>query len=170
MYWTCELCWFKWLLRLLFLVCLILNRQSSDCTVFFFVVGEKYSPIGFVCVPGPVQALEWSPHFHVCPSFLCQFFLWLLWDEIYIQLIRFVLNDSHRLKIGFSSCVKVVTLWRCPVLTWIPHSRPKPSGYLICPVEFSGSGASNLKLRYGLWFIVESFFFPFRCCVLKECQ
>lgn len=93
------------------------------------------------------------------PSFPCMSFLslpifsWLLWDEIYIQLIGFVLNDSHRLKIGFSSCVKVATLWRCPVLTWIPQSQPKPSGYSICPVEFSGSGVSNLKLRYGLFFL-----------------
>lgn len=39
--------------------------QSSDSTVFFFSVGEKYNPIGFVHVPGPVQALEWSPHSHV---------------------------------------------------------------------------------------------------------
>lgn len=39
--------------------------QSSDCTVFFFTVGEKYNPIGFVQVPGPVQGLEWSPHSHV---------------------------------------------------------------------------------------------------------
>ncbi|XP_053196505.1 cilia- and flagella-associated protein 44 [Scomber japonicus] len=42
----------------------ILATGSSDCTVFFFTVGEKYNPIGFVRVPGPVQALEWSPHSH----------------------------------------------------------------------------------------------------------
>ncbi|XP_061603571.1 LOW QUALITY PROTEIN: cilia- and flagella-associated protein 44-like [Phyllopteryx taeniolatus] len=42
----------------------ILATGSSDCTVFFFTVGEKYEPIGFVCVPGPVQVLEWSPHSH----------------------------------------------------------------------------------------------------------
>ncbi|XP_034565559.1 cilia- and flagella-associated protein 44 [Notolabrus celidotus] len=42
----------------------ILATGSSDCTVFFFTVGEKYNPIGFVKVPGPVQALEWSPHSH----------------------------------------------------------------------------------------------------------
>ncbi|TNN86390.1 Cilia- and flagella-associated protein 44 [Liparis tanakae] len=40
------------------------NAHSSDHTVFFFTVGEKYNPIGFVYVPGPVQALEWSPHSH----------------------------------------------------------------------------------------------------------
>ncbi|XP_042365640.1 cilia- and flagella-associated protein 44 [Plectropomus leopardus] len=40
----------------------ILATGSSDSTVFFFTVGEKYNPIGFVHVPGPVQALEWSPH------------------------------------------------------------------------------------------------------------
>ncbi|XP_056155837.1 cilia- and flagella-associated protein 44 [Lampris incognitus] len=37
---------------------------SLDCTVFFFSVGEKYNPIGFIKVPGPVQALEWSPQSH----------------------------------------------------------------------------------------------------------
>ncbi|CAJ1071125.1 cilia- and flagella-associated protein 44 [Xyrichtys novacula] len=42
----------------------ILATGSSDCTVFFFTVGEKYKPIGFIQVPGPVQALEWSPHSH----------------------------------------------------------------------------------------------------------
>nr|XP_046230506.1 cilia- and flagella-associated protein 44 isoform X2 [Scatophagus argus] len=42
----------------------ILATGSSDSTVFFFTVGEKYDPIGFIHVPGPVQALEWSPHFH----------------------------------------------------------------------------------------------------------
>uniref|UniRef100_A0A8D0ARD3 Cilia- and flagella-associated protein 44 n=1 Tax=Sander lucioperca TaxID=283035 RepID=A0A8D0ARD3_SANLU len=42
----------------------ILATGSSDSTVFFFTVGEKYNPIGFINVPGPVQALEWSPHSH----------------------------------------------------------------------------------------------------------
>ncbi|XP_040915396.1 cilia- and flagella-associated protein 44 [Toxotes jaculatrix] len=42
----------------------ILATGSSDCTVFFFSVGEKYNPIGFIHVPGPVQGLEWSPHSH----------------------------------------------------------------------------------------------------------
>ncbi|XP_065821986.1 cilia- and flagella-associated protein 44 isoform X2 [Labrus bergylta] len=42
----------------------ILATGSSDRTVFFFTVGEKYKPIGFVHVPGPVQTLEWSPHSH----------------------------------------------------------------------------------------------------------
>uniref|UniRef100_A0A3Q3WFI8 Uncharacterized protein n=1 Tax=Mola mola TaxID=94237 RepID=A0A3Q3WFI8_MOLML len=37
---------------------------SSDCTVFFFTVGEKYNPVGFFRVPGPVQALEWSSRFY----------------------------------------------------------------------------------------------------------
>ncbi|XP_037548007.1 cilia- and flagella-associated protein 44 [Nematolebias whitei] len=41
---------------------LVLATGSSDGTVFFFMVGEKYNPIGFIQVPGPVQALEWSPH------------------------------------------------------------------------------------------------------------
>ncbi|KAM9323043.1 cilia- and flagella-associated protein 44 [Pholidichthys leucotaenia] len=39
-----------------------LATGSADNTVFFFSVGEKYNPIGFVNVPGPVQMLEWSPH------------------------------------------------------------------------------------------------------------
>ncbi|AWP14907.1 putative cilia- and flagella-associated protein 44 [Scophthalmus maximus] len=42
----------------------MLATGGSDCTVFFFAAGENYSPIGFVRVPGPVQALEWSPHTH----------------------------------------------------------------------------------------------------------
>ncbi|XP_061656412.1 cilia- and flagella-associated protein 44-like [Syngnathoides biaculeatus] len=42
----------------------ILATGSSDCTVFFFTVGEKYEPIGFVRVPGPVKMLEWSPLSH----------------------------------------------------------------------------------------------------------
>uniref|UniRef100_A0A3Q3I9T7 Cilia- and flagella-associated protein 44 n=1 Tax=Monopterus albus TaxID=43700 RepID=A0A3Q3I9T7_MONAL len=42
----------------------ILATGSSDCTVFFFTVEEKYNPIGFVHVPGPVQGLEWAPHSH----------------------------------------------------------------------------------------------------------
>ncbi|XP_041667527.1 cilia- and flagella-associated protein 44 [Cheilinus undulatus] len=42
----------------------ILATGSSDCTVFFFTAGEKYNPIGFIHVPGPVQALEWSPRSH----------------------------------------------------------------------------------------------------------
>ncbi|XP_028298048.1 cilia- and flagella-associated protein 44-like isoform X5 [Gouania willdenowi] len=37
---------------------------SADGTVFFFSVGEKYLPIGFIHVPSPVQALEWSPASH----------------------------------------------------------------------------------------------------------
>ncbi|XP_068601301.1 cilia- and flagella-associated protein 44-like [Brachionichthys hirsutus] len=39
----------------------ILATGSSDATVFFFSVGETHEPVGFVRVPGPVQALEWSP-------------------------------------------------------------------------------------------------------------
>ncbi|KAM6902317.1 cilia- and flagella-associated protein 44 [Xenentodon cancila] len=42
----------------------IFATGSVDCTVFFFTTGEKYNPIGFIPVPGPVQALEWSPHSH----------------------------------------------------------------------------------------------------------
>ncbi|XP_077479002.1 cilia- and flagella-associated protein 44-like [Stigmatopora argus] len=39
----------------------VLATGSSDCTVFFFTVGESYEPIGFVSVPGPVHLLVWSP-------------------------------------------------------------------------------------------------------------
>ncbi|XP_061887395.1 cilia- and flagella-associated protein 44-like [Entelurus aequoreus] len=42
----------------------ILATGSSDCTVFFFAVGEKYEPIGFISVPGSVKVLEWSPRSH----------------------------------------------------------------------------------------------------------
>ncbi|KAM3837851.1 cilia- and flagella-associated protein 44 [Vipera latastei] len=42
----------------------ILATGSKDKTVFFFTVEDKYEPIGFISVPGPVQALEWSPHSH----------------------------------------------------------------------------------------------------------
>ncbi|NXV81980.1 CFA44 protein, partial [Atlantisia rogersi] len=38
---------------------------SKDRTVFFFAIEDEYKPIGFICVPGPVQALEWSPPSHV---------------------------------------------------------------------------------------------------------
>ncbi|XP_014734065.1 PREDICTED: cilia- and flagella-associated protein 44 [Sturnus vulgaris] len=37
---------------------------SKDKTVFFFAIEDKYKPIGFICVPGPVQALQWSPPSH----------------------------------------------------------------------------------------------------------
>lgn len=36
--------------------------------MFFFTVGEKYNPIGFVAVPGPVQGLQWSTQSHVSNS------------------------------------------------------------------------------------------------------
>ncbi|KAM9820225.1 LOW QUALITY PROTEIN: cilia- and flagella-associated protein 44 [Neosynchiropus ocellatus] len=42
----------------------MLATGSSDCSVFFFTVGETYSPVGFIHVPGPVQGLEWSPLSH----------------------------------------------------------------------------------------------------------
>lgn len=62
--------------------------QSSDCTVFFFTVGEKYEPIGFVPVPGPVQLLEWSPHSHVSLGLKGSI------NKIYQHLQRFL----HRMK------------------------------------------------------------------------
>ncbi|XP_067282839.1 cilia- and flagella-associated protein 44 isoform X3 [Pseudorasbora parva] len=43
---------------------MIMATGSTDSTVFFFTVGERYEPIGFVTVPGPVQGLEWSPQSH----------------------------------------------------------------------------------------------------------
>ncbi|KAI2652935.1 Cilia- and flagella-associated protein 44 [Labeo rohita] len=42
----------------------IMATGSTDSSVFFFTVGERYTPIGFVTVPGPVQGLEWSPQSH----------------------------------------------------------------------------------------------------------
>ncbi|XP_077051647.1 cilia- and flagella-associated protein 44 [Siphateles boraxobius] len=42
----------------------IMATGSADSTVFFFAVGERYEPVGFVTVPGPVQGLEWSPQAH----------------------------------------------------------------------------------------------------------
>ncbi|KAM4795585.1 cilia- and flagella-associated protein 44 [Rhinophrynus dorsalis] len=42
----------------------ILATGSTDKTVFFFAVGDKYEPIGFVRVPGPVRELHWSPPSH----------------------------------------------------------------------------------------------------------
>uniref|UniRef100_A0A3P9K0M3 Uncharacterized protein n=1 Tax=Oryzias latipes TaxID=8090 RepID=A0A3P9K0M3_ORYLA len=42
----------------------ILATGSEDQTVFFFTVGEACHPLGFIRVPGPVQALEWSPDSH----------------------------------------------------------------------------------------------------------
>ncbi|XP_042312653.1 cilia- and flagella-associated protein 44 isoform X2 [Sceloporus undulatus] len=42
----------------------ILATGSRDKTVFFFNVDDKYDPIGFISVPGPVQALQWSPSSH----------------------------------------------------------------------------------------------------------
>ncbi|XP_047247740.1 cilia- and flagella-associated protein 44-like isoform X2 [Girardinichthys multiradiatus] len=42
----------------------ILATGSSDCTVWFFTVGEWYNPIGYIHVPGPVKALDWSPNSH----------------------------------------------------------------------------------------------------------
>ncbi|XP_075448975.1 cilia- and flagella-associated protein 44 isoform X2 [Ascaphus truei] len=42
----------------------ILAMGSKDKTVFFFAVGDKYKPIGFVRVPGAVRELHWSPPSH----------------------------------------------------------------------------------------------------------
>ncbi|XP_019404351.1 PREDICTED: cilia- and flagella-associated protein 44 isoform X2 [Crocodylus porosus] len=42
----------------------VLATGSKDKTVFFFTVEDKYEPIGFIDVPGPVQALQWSPPSH----------------------------------------------------------------------------------------------------------
>ncbi|KAJ7407886.1 cilia- and flagella-associated protein 44 isoform X1 [Pitangus sulphuratus] len=43
---------------------------SKDKTVFFFAAKDEYKPIGFICVPGPVQALQWSPPSHVKSTLL----------------------------------------------------------------------------------------------------
>ncbi|XP_073164587.1 cilia- and flagella-associated protein 44 isoform X2 [Lepidochelys kempii] len=42
----------------------VLATGSKDKTVFFFAVEDKYEPIGYICVPGPVQSLQWSPLSH----------------------------------------------------------------------------------------------------------
>ncbi|KYO22379.1 cilia- and flagella-associated protein 44 isoform A [Alligator mississippiensis] len=42
----------------------VLATGSKDKTVFFFAVEDKYEPVGFIDVPGPVQALQWSPPSH----------------------------------------------------------------------------------------------------------
>ncbi|RVE65424.1 hypothetical protein OJAV_G00116460 [Oryzias javanicus] len=43
----------------------ILATASEDQTVFFFTFGEACHALGFVRVPGPVRALEWSPDSHL---------------------------------------------------------------------------------------------------------
>lgn len=48
-----------------FLFFLSVFLQSKDKTVFFFAVEDEYKPIGFIHVPGAVQALQWSPPSHV---------------------------------------------------------------------------------------------------------
>ncbi|XP_069491898.1 cilia- and flagella-associated protein 44 isoform X2 [Ambystoma mexicanum] len=42
----------------------LLATGSEDKTVFFFTTGDKYEPIGFINVPGPVRQLQWSPASH----------------------------------------------------------------------------------------------------------
>ncbi|KAM6319728.1 LOW QUALITY PROTEIN: cilia- and flagella-associated protein 44 [Podargus strigoides] len=48
----------------------VLATGGKDKTVFFFTVEDEYKPIGFICVPGPVQALQWSPPSHVKSTLL----------------------------------------------------------------------------------------------------
>ncbi|XP_009945583.1 PREDICTED: WD repeat-containing protein 52 [Leptosomus discolor] len=48
----------------------VLATGSKDKTVFFFAVEDEYKPIGFIRVPGPVQALQWSPPSHVKSTLL----------------------------------------------------------------------------------------------------
>ncbi|XP_021254569.1 cilia- and flagella-associated protein 44 isoform X3 [Numida meleagris] len=48
----------------------ILATGSKDKTVFFFAVENEYKPVGFIYVPGPVQALQWSPPSHVASMLL----------------------------------------------------------------------------------------------------
>lgn len=54
---------------ILFFSFFLFFHQSKDKTVFFFAVEDKYEPIGFIHVPGPVQALQWSPPSHVSNTF-----------------------------------------------------------------------------------------------------
>ncbi|XP_029434317.1 cilia- and flagella-associated protein 44 isoform X2 [Rhinatrema bivittatum] len=42
----------------------LLATGSKDETIFFFAIGDKYEPIGFIHVPGPVRELHWSPPSH----------------------------------------------------------------------------------------------------------
>ncbi|XP_042644979.1 LOW QUALITY PROTEIN: cilia- and flagella-associated protein 44 [Tyto alba] len=48
----------------------VLATGSKDKTVFFFAVEDQYEPIGFINVPGPVRALQWSPPSHVKSTLL----------------------------------------------------------------------------------------------------
>lgn len=142
-----------WIIRLT-----SLTSQSSDSTVFFFTVGEKYNPIGFVRVPGPVQALEWSPHSHVSlvPDPLALNYLDIYAMEHY-QFNWFVLLILHRVKTGCSSYVRAATWSRYTVLIQRPRSQTKPSSCLNCPADLSGSGASNLESRSVLALVCRVF-------------
>uniref|UniRef100_A0A8C9S6G7 Cilia- and flagella-associated protein 44 n=1 Tax=Scleropages formosus TaxID=113540 RepID=A0A8C9S6G7_SCLFO len=52
----------------------LLATASTDCTVFLFTVSDRYEPIGFIRVPGPVKNMEWSPPSHEANTLLilCQ--------------------------------------------------------------------------------------------------
>ncbi|XP_038658265.1 cilia- and flagella-associated protein 44 [Scyliorhinus canicula] len=43
---------------------------SKDNTVFFFLTGNTYAPVGYINVPGPVVSLEWSPPTHETTTLL----------------------------------------------------------------------------------------------------
>ena len=42
-----------------------LATGSSDKTVFFFSVGDTYTPIGFIKTPSEVTSLTWTPESYV---------------------------------------------------------------------------------------------------------
>ncbi|XP_078512752.1 cilia- and flagella-associated protein 44 isoform X2 [Lissotriton helveticus] len=48
----------------------LLATGSEDKTVFFFATGERYEPIGFIRVPGPVRQIQWSPASHEANTML----------------------------------------------------------------------------------------------------
>lgn len=116
--------------------------QSSDKTVFFFTVGERYNPVGFIHVPGPVQGLEWSSF----PVGLLSHFIPFIFHRRCLVDLKYTLLPRVKAA-GCSSCVKVVTWLKFPVLIQTPRPHPKPSISLSYPEDLSGSGASNLEWR-----------------------
>lgn len=70
------------------------SSQSKDKTVFFFAVEDKYEPIGFICVPGPVQALQWSPPSHVSNACLFSFTVLLSFPTVLNVILKRNSNEN----------------------------------------------------------------------------
>lgn len=70
------------------------SSQSKDKTVFFFAVEDKYEPIGFICVPGPVQALQWSPPSHVSNARLFSFTVLLSFPTVLNVILKRNSNEN----------------------------------------------------------------------------